>query len=64
MLAFALLSVELHWVPVHSFLHPVETPLNDDTQSPDVLISPPNIICRLADGVFCPINQVINKAVK
>lgn len=29
---FALFSVELHQVPGHSFLHPVETPLNVDTQ--------------------------------
>lgn len=58
---FALLSSELLWVPVHSFLHAGETLLNCDTI---IWCSNPNIICKLAEGVLCPIIQVINKSVK
>lgn len=58
---FALLSAELHQSPVHSFLHTGETLLNCDTI---IWCTNPNIICKLAEGVLCPIIQVINKAVK
>ncbi|GAB0185708.1 mitochondrial enolase superfamily member 1 [Grus japonensis] len=59
------LLVELHEVPVSLFLQHVEVPLDGSTTLWHISHSSQhNVICRLAEGTFCPIIQIINEDVE
>jgi len=59
---FVFPSVELHESPLCPFLQHLEAPLNDSTTIWSIKHSSQFcIICKLAEGVLCPIFQLINE---
>ena len=60
---FGIFFIDLHEFPACSFHQPVEVPLNSSKTIWSINYSQFCIICKLAEGLLCPMIQVLNDSV-